>query len=203
MSITTNLDNRAYVKGDETIEITVDGDSAGRTVYYTLDGSTPTWQANGTPLGETKIYNNPIPIIISGLELNENGFVNYNTNYMVLNCKTAEETMNELKLKFIYPPESNPKCLDVVNDNQEYSLVNKWDDEDERPNFKIMYCEEGEEIWKEWKMIPETLEPEKMTAQVDADGVYVHIIEAKLQHKNYPMNNAESLTRTFVYVIKP
>ncbi len=192
MSIRTNLDDRRsegknYVKGNELIEITADGESEGYAIYYSWNKR----DDSGNLTGEKIKYTGLMPIGINDF-IDENGLIRYEKASMILNCETAKEKMPELKLKLIYPPESEPKCLDI-KDGEEYTLVNKWEDEVEKKKFKIMYQENGKDEWKEWN--------KKIKAQVNADGVYVHIIKAKLQHEKYP--ETESLTRTFVYVIKP
>ena len=215
MGILTNIDGNTHIKGDEIIEIRVNGNSAGCPVYCTMDGSEPAWDISGNPV-ETDVtqtfkYTGPFPVGIKGIGMDDQGFTHHDTIYMALKCKSAEynpamlefveKETRELILKFIYLPESEPRCFEVQNNHQEYSLINKW--VEGKADFNIMFREDGDNTWLRWPMIPGTEDPEKMKVQVNEKGIYVHIIQAKLQHKNYPLNDMESLTRTFAYVVKP
>jgi hypothetical protein len=202
MAIETSLDEKKCVKGDEKIVIS---DSEGLNIYYKFENE------------EEKEYKDPVGIIIKcrndidkdkydGSLHIKNEDDEYKFTYkdarMKLSCWTEKEK-RDLCLPYVYPPESEPECQNVKLNNKPYSLINKWETETSQNNYKIMYRNDGESIWKEWKMVPGTNQPEKMYTRVDSNGVYVHILEAKLQHKNFSENNMESLTKTFAYIVKP
>jgi len=219
MAIETSLDENTCVKGDEKIEIKTTGISEGLKICYRFkDTYTKESEVEESDCLDyyndcakhdnfCKQYNNePVPIIIDNLyyivEDEDKLKLSYKDAIMSFCCCTTKET-HSLKPKiFIYPPESDPECQNVKLNNKSYSLINKWETETSQ-NYKIMYRNDGELIWKEWKMVPGTNQPEKMYTRVDSNGVYVHILEAKLQHKNFSENNMESLTKTFAYIVKP
>lgn len=196
MALTTSLTGLSYIKGDEKITVT---SSDGNVIYYTLDGTTPQWETNGEPISPTQKYDTekmigaaPIDTSSStpyGVNTDGNGmYTNYNPLEMVLNCKTVSETIPEIRKPFIYPVESNPSCLSVTTNGQTFDLVNHMGSE-----YKILYKIDGESTWNEWEG--------PRTVQVDENGVYVFLIEAKLQNIESPTK--ESMIKFFGYVVKP
>lgn len=208
MAIRTSLDGAVYIKGDEKITMWSE-DYPGDAIYFTLNGEEPAWNNAGPANDSTLLYdetNKPgvFPVDIStgppfesNIDIETGLFTNHHVLHLFLRCKAESEStlIHELIVPFIYPVESNPPCIEIINNNtedQEFDLVNPMN-EDYHIKYKYDDEEDIPENWKEWEGPRRT--------SVDGNRVFVLIIQAKLQKKDDP--GIESLIKTFAYVVKP